>query len=358
MICCFSIAFGNAQHSFGSDIFAGKVLKHKESLLFDIPPLSSGVNFWYQNHTSGKKHWQRYWGKPTIEGLVTILDFGENDVLGRAFAIAPGIAFKLKKWGKSQLNLHYAPGIAYLTKPFNEISNPTNNAIGSHVNNLTRLKLGFEYALNDLWTLSLSSSFNHFSNGLTSSPNSGINVYAFNFGIKRQIKKADLSDDSIEPDLTDYRKWGLNFMYGLGVSEWSVSGGPNFPIYAYSFGGYWRFAPFQKLHFGAEYEFSHKVYEFELATFVDDDIARQRATRTVIYIADELLLGDFAARFQLGFYTPFANAYVGSSYYFKILTAYYPPFLKYKGIKPYVGMQLKTHLARAEYISMNVGLDF
>jgi len=362
LICILLVGKANdifSQNYLGGDIFIGKVLRHKDGLLFDIPPISTGVDIWYQTQTSGQKAWHRYWGKPRIEGLIKYVSFGNKDILGSAIAIAPGISFRVKQWKNSRLNFHYAPGMAYLTKEFNPITNPDNNAIGSHVNNLTRFKLSYERPISDRWSTSLSFSFSHFSNGLTSSPNSGLNVYGLNLGLKRRVKDRHIDPLAFEADEDlRYRKWGLNMMYTLGLSEWVVSGGPNYPIYNYSIGGYWRFKDFQKLHLGAEYEFSNKVYEFELAVFVEEEIARKRARRTVIYVAEEIILGDFSGRFQLGFYTPIASDYSGAPFHIKIMTLYHPPIKPLGDVKPYVAMVLKTHFAVAEYIGMAAGVSF
>jgi len=353
-----SVSNLSAQEYLGGDVYFGKVLRHKEGLLFDIPPLSSGLDLWYQKRTSGEKAWQRYWGNPTIEGMIKYVSFGNNEVLGQAVAIAPGISFKMKQWNASSLHFHYAPGIAYLTKQFNELSNPTNNAIGSNFNNITRLKISYERPFNDLWNISLAASFSHFSNGLTSSPNSGLNTYGLNLGIKRRVKERKTEIIIDENEKLDHRKWGVNLMYTLGLSEWVVSGGPNYPIYNFSMGGYWRFKDFQKLHLGVEYEFSNKVYEFEKAVFVEDDIARRRARRTIIYVAEEIILGDFSGRLQVGFYTPFASDYNANPFNIKVMTLYHPPIKPLGDVKPYVAMVLKTHFAVAEYIGLAAGVSF
>jgi len=353
-----SIVDLRSQDYIGGDFFAGKVLRHKEGLLFDIPAVSSGFDIWYQKQTSGEKAWHRYWGKPRIEGLIKYVSFGNDEVLGRAFAIAPGISFRMKQWDRSRLNFHYAPGIAYLNKQFNLSTNPTNNAIGSNINNLTRLKISYERPVGERWKMSIAASFSHFSNGLTSSPNSGINVYGLNLGFQRKVRdqKTDINFEKRE-DLK-FRRWGINMMYTLGLSEWVVSGGPNYPIYNYSFGGYWRFKDFQKLHLGAEYEFSNKEYQFQLSVFAEDDIAKRRSRRTVIYIAEEIILGDFSGRLQLGFYTPIASEYGSNPFNIKVMTLYHPPIEPLGNVKPYVAMILKTHFAVAEYIGLAAGVTF
>ncbi len=332
------------------------MLKHKEGLFFDIPPLASGFHASIQKQTNGTKSWHHYWGFPRFEGVFGLMNFGNNEVLGTALSLAPGFRFTLKKWNKTGLYLHYATGIAYLSKKFNPINNPSNNAIGSNYNNMSRLKLGFERVLTRDLNLLLGFSFNHFSNGLTRSPNSGINTYGLNLGISSTFgNKIEISE---KPVFRKHRKFGLSTMLGIGVSEHSNYGGPNFPIYIAGLGGYWRHASFQRLHFGFEYEYSTKVYEFELSIFTDEEIARRRSRRTIIYVAEELMFGDISMRFQLGFYTQVASEYTGTPFYIKVMTLYHPPIKATGEFKPYLGMILKTHFAVAEYIGIATGVTF
>ena len=352
----FSSFLALSQRSIGADLFIGKVLEHKKGLLFEIPPISIGGNVWINHQLDGSKAWHHYWGNPRVEGLLTFMNYGNHEVLGQGIAMAPGFVFNLKKWKRSTLLFHYATGIAYLTKPFDPITNVTNNAIGSHVNNISRLKLSWERPISSYIDLSIGLSFNHFSNGLTSSPNSGINTYGLNIGLKRHLgSQIEIHE---RPDFIRPRKVGLVAMTGIGVSEHSNYGGPNFPVYFTNAGVYWRFTDFQRLHIGAEYEFSTKVYEFERSVFNTEENARNKARRTIIYIAEELMFGPVSMRFQLGFYTKYKSAYNGEPFYIKIMTLYHPPIKPLGNVKPFVGIMLKTHFAVAEYIALTTGVSF
>jgi hypothetical protein len=354
LVCSYFLAL--SQRNIGADVFYGKVLEHKEGLLFEIPPVSYGATAWVQHELSGKEAWHHYWGLPKIEGLLMYMNYGDADVLGQAVAIAPGFAFNLKRWKNSSLLLHYSTGISYLNKPFDPITNLRNNAIGSHVNNLSRLKISWQKSINEDWGINIGLSFNHFSNGLTSSPNSGINTYGLNVGLQwSDGKKREIAD---KPNFVRPRKWGISAMTGIGLSEHSNFGGPNFPVYFTGAGIYYRFADFQRLHIGAEYEFSSKVFEFELSIFNTEELARAKARRTIIYIAEELMFGPVSMRLQLGFYTPYKSDYSGDPFYIKIMTLYHPPIKPLGEVKPFVGIMLKTHFAVAEYIGMTAGVTF
>lgn len=345
-----------SQHIGGTELFFGKVLRHKEGLLFDTPPLSKAFSLYLNKPTNGNKAWHKFWGYPSFEGVLFVLDFGDPNVLGRAVGLAPGLKFTLKEIGRATLSLHYATGIAYLSKPFDPESNPNNNAIGSKWNNYSRLRIGVDFPVSSTVGFNISSSFNHFSNGLSSSPNSGLNVYGINAGLSFLLGKPLERND--EPQAFDYRKWGISAMLGMGVSEHSNYGGPNFPIYFVGGGGYWRYHKFLKLHAGLEYEFSTKQYEFLLSIFEPAEMARKSATRNIAYVANELLFGDISMRTQLGFYTNRAAIQSNQAFYIKAITMYHPALKITGDAKPFVAIMLKSHFAVAEYIGFAVGVDF
>lgn len=346
----------NSQHIGGAEVFFGKVLRHKEGLLFETPPLSKALSFYLNKPTNGNEAWHKFWGYPSFEGVLFMLDFGDQEVLGSAIGLAPGLKFTLKEIGKAKWSLHYATGIAFLNKPFDPQSNPKNNAIGSKWNNYSRLRLGIDFPISSTLGFNVSGTFNHFSNGLSSSPNSGINVYGLNVGLSALLgTPAKRLDES--PPLV-YRKWGFSAMFGMGVSEHSNFGGPNFPIYFAGAGGYWRYHKFLRLHAGLEYEFSTKQYEFLLSIFETEEVARRSATRNIVYVANELMFGDISMRTQFGFYTNRAVTQSNQAFYIKAITMYHPKLAFTGEVKPFVGIMLKSHFAVAEYIGFAVGVDF
>lgn len=353
------------QHRVEAEFLSGKVLKHKEGLLFDIPSFSYAIGINYRRQTDGSKAWHRYWGLPQWEGSLQYLNFGNQDVLGRAISVAPGMAFRFKRWRSNSIYFHYNTGLAYLTRPFNAIDNTSNNAIGSHFNNITKLKLALVRPLGRQLEFSFGLAFNHYSNGLTSSPNSGLNVYGLQLGLQRKYVKKNIPKEGEthevvleEEQLSAYRKWGYHIQAGLGLTEFPVAGGPEYPIYVYSLGATYRYADFQRLHFGLEQEYSVATYEFNRANYLSHEVAVLNARRNIFYLANELMFGSIFFKTQLGYYVPFKSTYEDQSLYFKIQTSYRPQALKFNRIQPMIGIQLKTHYFIAEYINISVGFDF
>lgn len=349
-----------AQHGISLVYAPSKVIKHRETILFDAPERSHEFRLAYTFQTTGKHKWERYWNKPriTINGL--FVNYGDKEVLGNAYAILPELHFTLTKWRNFRLNLQFGTGIAYLTKPFNAITNPNNNAIGSNLNNITSLKFGLTYQWNDRWVTTLSTGLVHFSNGLSSSPNTGINIYGlsvggvYSFGLKEQ--KEDIPELRTEDEISKYKKWVVDFQYHYGFTEHSVPDGPKYGVNAYSLGGGFRYTEFMTVSLGGEYEYNDGRYTFFKRNFYTEAEALDQARSTIIYLEHELRFGRIFNRLRLGFYLPWPIEN-SRSMYTKVVTGVYLP--KIKGtVQPYIGVLLKTHTAVADYLGFLVGISY
>jgi hypothetical protein len=350
----------DAQHGISAVYAPSKVLKHKDNLLFDVPALSNEFRLAYTYQTTGENTWERFWKKPRIALNLIYVNFG-NEVLGSAFSLVPELHFTLTSYKRLLLNLQFGTGIAYLTKPYDAVDNPNNNAIGSNLNNTSSLKFGIEYPWNDRFTTSLSTGIVHFSNGLSSSPNSGINIYGASFNINykftvRQLKdKESITTRNAEESLT-YRKWIIDAQYHYGFTEHTTTGGPKYVVQAVSLGAGYRYKEYMTVLVGAEYEYNDRAYTFFKRNFETEEDSRRMAKRSILYIENEFRYGAVFNRFRLGFYVGWPYAKTKSTY-IKMVTGIYLPNIKGYG-KPYVGVILKTHTEIADYLAIMGGISF
>lgn len=355
-----------AQHGISAVYAPSKVLKHRNDLLFDIPALSQEFRLAYTFQTSGKNAWERFWKQPKIAINAIYIDFGDAESLGTAYAILPELHLSLTRYKKLLVNFQFGTGIGYLTKPFDPIDNPNNNAIGSNINNCSSAKVGIEYPWNERLTTSLSTGLVHFSNGLSSSPNSGINTYGASMNInyklalrtpteleskahKEEISTRDAGDQT-------FRRWIVDAQYHYGFTEHSTTGGPKYGVHAISLGAGYRYREFLTVLAGAEYEYNDAKYTFFKRNFETEEDSRRMAKRSILYVENEFRYGAVFNRFRLGFYVgwPYAKS---KANYMKVVTGIYLPTIKGYG-KPYIGAVLKTHVAIADYLAIMGGISF
>lgn len=141
--------------------------------------------------------WSKYYGNPSYgvgfySGLV-----GDPDVLGKPNALYGFINFPLSKPGKRNL-LEISPslGLTYNLRPFNEIENPNNDAIGSKIAVYFNVHFGAVYQMNREMDLIYGFDFSHFSNGRSNVPNHGLNMFGLNVGFRYHYNRAHRWDSS------------------------------------------------------------------------------------------------------------------------------------------------------------------
>ena len=120
-------------------------------------------------------------------------NFGYDAVLGKAFSLIQYQDFSFFQTRSNiSLSFKFGAGIAYITKTYDKVLNPTNNAIGSKLNAKVSFKLELmKYAKK--MHFGLGSELSHFSNGAMQTPNLGLNNFSiyltagYNFSQKQLL---------------------------------------------------------------------------------------------------------------------------------------------------------------------------
>ncbi|HHS94961.1 MAG TPA: hypothetical protein ENJ45_00100, partial [Phaeodactylibacter sp.] len=276
-----------------------------------------------------------------------------------ARALIPNVEKTLLYFGKQKINFRFGMGLAYLTKHFDPLHNPLHNAVGSHWNAGVLLEINALRQLNPHWQIKSGFNLIHYSNGTAKLPNFGYNSFSFMLGLS-YLPKAVLLTDYHYYDVPKKRKnkWGAQLWGSLAYSERGVPNGPAYPVYAISLAANYYLHKVNRLYFGMEYEYNKGIYEFGKHTFAFDTEreAKWRASRLQVFVADELLFGDWSVSILLG-------AYAGNKFYLlplpiynKIIMRYYLPF-SHK-VRIHIGAYLKSHIIIAEYLGFGVGGAF
>lgn len=339
----------------------GVVTKHTPELAFDVkgPTYGLDVNFKFQ--TFGKKEWHQWRKFPRFGITAMWLRFGNNEVLGSALSITPNInipLFTKKKW---EAFYQIGTGVAYMTKPYDVINNPENNAIGSHGVTTIFMKFHAFKQLNSNFKFHTGLSLNHFSNGSARLPNFGLNIPALIFGINyspQPLQKEDYLFHEISRKPT--RRFGMDIQSGYGLIQRFAIGGPRYPIYVFGVSGKYYLNRVNLLVTGFEYEQNKAIYHFALHTYhaTNRSDAQKKASRLTWFVGDEFLFGSWSLTLQFGVYLGKFSFLKSGTTYTKFSTRFYLPnkgFLKHKF---FLNLALKTHLTVAEYISLGGGVNF
>lgn len=339
----------------------GTVIKHTPELLFKQPGITSGIDLNLTWQTYGRKEWHQLQKYPKIGAGIMIFDLGNPDTLGRAYGFHYNINIPLSKKEQFGMKFQFASGFALLDRPFNRLTNPNNNAIGSRLNVIAHVKFMSAYRISPSWRFNFGASFTHFSNGAAQLPNFGINIASAIVGFSYTPKPLQESD-YIQHDISKKspRKLGLRLEYSLGYRESQTIGGPRYPIKAYSIAGVYYLSKTNRVFLGSDYEFNRATYVFgkNVFAFNSEKEAFWGASRITVFLADEFVFGNFGLTLQAGTYLGDFSFQVPSFMYFKLIGRYYVPILKNPSTRAFAGISLKSHFSIAEYFALNVGLEF
>lgn len=352
----------NARLNSQQYIYAGygpmKIIRHSPKIAYEIPAVSHYFQAGYARQTTGKRHWETYWRLPRTGVDVVYIQFGNNHTLGNAVGIMPSVSFNIADTKAALLSFRLATGLAWVSRPYDKISNPLNNAIGSHLNNITQFQLQGEKKISPTLAAVLGFHFTHVSNSKTSTPNLGINMAGIQGGLQYAILAEGAAHQVFRDTVTIRKRNGLDFMTGYGIAEYSFSGGPVYNCYLISAGWYHHFSPFFSLVTGGAYEYNQSVYQFYYQDFVEPAIAHQLATKWSGFSAVQLRFDKLAFRFYTGLYLPYpANRERISPHYFMLQLQYFP-LKRQSRISPYVGVTMKAHAQIAQYAALVAGFQW
>ncbi|MFK8044892.1 MAG: acyloxyacyl hydrolase [Crocinitomicaceae bacterium] len=152
----------------------GFLMAHRSTMAHLVRKNSYGFECGFIKHLqAGAKHADKHF--PAVGMSFEFRNFGYDEVLGKAFSISHFINTPIFQSDNFFIDFQYGTGIGYLTNKYDLIDNPKNNAIGSHFNAKVALKLIFTKYFNQNF-VGLGLEMTHFSNGVMTFPNLGLNV--------------------------------------------------------------------------------------------------------------------------------------------------------------------------------------
>jgi hypothetical protein len=375
--CCFSL-LTNAQ-SFLQPGFAdysfqiGKITKNYP--VFPERKLAMMHTFSFGNQLNGTKLWHVYYNFPRGAFEFTYSSIGNKAVLGNMFTGLYKMEFPFKLSSKFYLEANPAFGAAYFNKPYDEIKNPDNTLIGSHITFCASATVGLRYYVNPFWSLQLHTGIYHCSNSHYQLPNLGVNLPIAGVGIRYHIQPVVILMGKRE--IMADKKLHIEMRIALGRNEQGNStfpvNGPKYPIYLYACYGTKYVTPVNKLIVGLEGWYNAGVYNFITSQEFYMSKEHLKSTAAQAVVGHEFLMGHFGLMTNLGLYvynpvyreklkreneTDFRSelkgwvtARLGFQYYLKDATLH-----TRKNV--FAGIYIKTNLGQADFLETSLGYCF
>ncbi len=175
----------NAQNHSSVELNAdyGEMILHSQDIRPIGPSSPFGLGLDYSYWLMKETHWQNCHCYPRAGFSLNYHNFDKPDILGYGiigygflepwYRLAPRLFFTLRGGG----------GYAWLSKPFNEETNPLNLSYSLHFTPYVMVGAGLALKLNSQWRLTTQLRYNHASNGGQQEPNKGLNYPTANLSL-------------------------------------------------------------------------------------------------------------------------------------------------------------------------------
>ena len=333
----------------------GPYLPHDREFGFSTDLAITDFEVGLYKRTFGEEPWNADFNYPELGLTFNNTHFGLKDTLGNAISGHLNIAFYLLKKNNHNFSVRIGSGIAYINKPYDRITNPNNNVIGSHFNLLASMRIIYRYKFSPFVEASAYIGFLHFSNGKYRSPNIGLNMASIGLGIKYSptIWQREKIERSFNKE--KHRLIFGEFQTGLAVEQ---NAKPNGPFYlthflagrlGFQFGQYW----FVALGLNVESRTSQIASHKHLTGIHDDSLGKYI---TMPFLSGELNIGAIGVDLWIGI-----SKRIGQDEYSifeKISFKYYLPIPEKYHLNPFLSLALKSNKEVAEYINLAIGLRY
>ena len=301
--------------------------------------------FSYLIQGKGQKDWHRWYKMPTFGVTGFFGSVGNRELLGHYAGAYSFMTFPLVQKKIYTFSFKMGAGLGYGTKIYDPEENNLNAAIGTHVNAMVVLGVESRFVFGNNSAI-VGLDMTHFSNGASKVPNLGLNLPYVSLGYGRRIQQSNHCDTCDVKRIERKRLFlGANFIGS--VTTGFPTGGKKYPVYALSI-------------FGRKLIGNRGGLELSLDIMSKQSLAlyKPEVPKTQL---DMIQVGAFA-----GFIMPLDHLHfvLGMGIYVRdkfspIDRFYHRVGLRYvfdNGIN--LGIVLKSHWARADYIEYGIGYTF
>ncbi len=303
-----------------------------------------------------RPRWGYFYKYPIVGFDFGYESFGNREALGGAISLIPNLSFYLIRKEKFNLRIQAGLGLAYLTKPFDKITNPENTINGSHLNFSTLTSLVLSYQLSDGIFLESGPSVTHYSNGNYAKPNVGANLPDWSIGLRYQPQRAPkIEDEAYLPSVTS--RFYPFVRVGYGITEKSLDG-PKYPILEGTAGLIHYLGMYNRIHSGFSLLYDNRAYRYQKHLELNKGKEFRYSTRYIWFVGHEFMFGHVGFLTEGGFYlnkfegkTSILSAKIGFNFYLKNTS-------NHRGFMPYLGVYIHSSFGEAEFIELAAGYLF
>ena len=347
----------------------GSAIKNTPS----FPPIGlayiSELSFAWQ--TMGRKDWNHYYKFPTLGFSFVYGIFGNDQVIGRNYALMPHFALDMAR----NFEMRIGCGLAYFPVKNDPITNPDNYLIGSHLSTCVSMSMTWRKKLSKHFVLQLGGASFHSSNGHYQLPNVGLNSLVVTAGLK--YFPSEVPVKTVKKDFAKI-KYPLRFnvRLGLGAHEFGNEkgpiGGPKYAIYSSSLYLSKRYGGISNVHAGITGRYYSNYYSYISDSSLYSSGKQIRSCAFSAFLGYEFMCGHYSllAQGAINIYNPFYKYYhavpkqdffeFGETWNHNRLGVQYYLFepSAQNHFNMFAGIYINANLGRADFTDVSLGFVF
>ncbi|GAA4405703.1 hypothetical protein GCM10023187_24370 [Nibrella viscosa] len=172
----------------------GFIIPHSESVRAVSNTNPAGVELTYSRMALSRRAWENCNCFARIGAYLNYTSFANPSILGETFGAGAYFEPLLSYRRRTTFSLRATAGLAYLTRVYDEQTNPQNMFFSMPLSGLLALSLNGYYQLAGQLQLVTSINYNHISNGGTRQPNKGMNFPTASVGLAYQPRPVAIPD--------------------------------------------------------------------------------------------------------------------------------------------------------------------
>jgi hypothetical protein len=330
----------------GVNYHRGYSLPEYSNFLLKVTDPIQSIDVTLSKQTVGKTSWEQVFNYPEYGLSLFYSTLGNKEVFGNELALTYFFKIYLLSRPKFKLYNRIGIGLDYVTKRFDLETNPTNVAVGSHVNIHFNCRFGGSYSLSEKLNLNAGLSFDHLSNANTAEPNLGINYLtaftglSYYLGQKTEQKRLELPTHEAQNSWYLFGSIGGKHLQSLSTKYFVVN----------SLSLEYVRESYRILHFGAGVDV---FYDSSVPAFLEKDgrsFSQSNYFQTGIHISQTLRYNRFSLSLQEGIYIGLKNEVVKKTMYNRGIIKY--DLSEFWSVR----LAMKSHLHILDYPEIGIGI--
>lgn len=167
----------------GARLNYGLVIAHTQSIVKAANSNPIGIQADFSWHFNTRKAYDFCNCLPRLGVSAYFWDYRNNDILGHSFSVIAFAEPFFNLYRRFKFSLRPGFGLAYMTNPYDSLSNPDNLAYSTHIGYSLLLNVTAYYSISDRLLINLAVNYNHVSNGGVKIPNKGLNYPTLSLGL-------------------------------------------------------------------------------------------------------------------------------------------------------------------------------